>query len=97
MTTLQILRDQKAALETEIAQTLKAAEERKRALEAQIEKQRAEEIALGRAEVQRLMKKYNLSPADVFGPESSTKKYGSGAKNSSYLSEIRQYYSGRLS
>lgn len=97
MTTLQILRDQKAALENEIAKTLKSAEERKRSLEAQIEKERAEEIAQGRAEIQRLMKKYSLTPADVFGPGAPvSKKSGVPDKSSSYLSEIRKYYSGQF-
>ena len=38
MSSLQVLIDQKAALESEIARTLKDAEDRKKALEAQIAK-----------------------------------------------------------
>jgi len=97
MSSLQVLIDQKAALENEIARTLKLAEEKKKLLEEQIAKQRAEEITQGRAEIARIMQKYNLSADEVFGPPpNGQRKSGEGAKRGSYLAEIRQYYSGRL-
>ena len=55
MPSVQVLIDQKTALEAEIARTLKAAEDRKKTLEAQIAKQRAEEIIEGRAAIRKLM------------------------------------------
>jgi hypothetical protein len=96
MSSLQVLIDQKAALESEIARTLKDAEDRKKALEVQIAKQRADEITQGRAEINRVMQKYNLSPEEALGIAKAPqqKKVGAG-KRSGYLSEIRQYYSGR--
>ncbi len=95
MPSLQVLIDQKAALEDEVAKTLKAAQEKKRALEIQIQKERAEEIVRGRAEIERLMQKYSLSVADVFG--SGTLLKSAQAKDKpGYLSEIREYYNGRF-
>ena len=49
MNSLQLLREQKAALEEEIARAVKEANEKKMALEAQIEKQRIQEILIGRS------------------------------------------------
>lgn len=97
MSSLQVMIDQKAALENEIARTLKLAEEKKKLLEEQILKQRAEEITQGRAEIARVMQKYNLNADEAFGPPpTALQKSGNGGKRGSYLSEIRQYYSGRL-
>lgn len=98
MTSVQLLIDQKAALEQEIARAVKLAEEKKKLLEEQIAKQRAEEIVQGRAEIKRIMQKYDLSPEEAFGPPPTVHptNTGKGAKRGSYLSEIRQYYSGRL-
>lgn len=98
MSSVQVLIDQKAALENEIARTIKLAEEKKKLLEEQIATQRAEEIAQGRAEIERVMKKYNLSSNEAFGPmpTAAKKPGGSVTPRGSYLSEIRQYYSGRL-
>lgn len=101
MSSVKLLIDQKAALEAEIARTLKAAEDKKRALELEIAKQRAEEIIQGRAEIKRLMEKYNLSPEEAVGvvvaaqKKTGAKKTGAKSKNPGYLAEIRQYYSGR--
>lgn len=101
MSSVQVLIDQKAALEAEIARTIKAAEERKKALEVQIAKQRAEEVMQGRAEIKRLMEKYNLSAEEAVGIAAAVQNKPGGLKNSSarkrpgYLAEIRQYYSGR--
>jgi hypothetical protein len=64
---MQVLRDQKAALETEIARIMKAGEEKKKTLEEAIVRQRAQEIAQGKAEIQKIMQLYSLSAAEVFG------------------------------
>lgn len=99
MSSLQLLRDQKAALEEEIARAIKAANEKKMALEAQIEKERIQEILLGRAEIQKVLKKYNLSieealstTAPVVAKGGSSGTGGVPVKGTSYLSEIRTYY-----
>lgn len=95
MSSVQLLIDQKAALEIEIARAVKAAEEKKKALEAEIAKRRADEIAQGKAEIAKLMQQYNLRPEEVFGPAAASAKAGGVAgKRSGYLSEIRQYYKG---
>jgi hypothetical protein len=96
MSSIQVLIDQKAALESEIARTLKDAEDRRKALEVQIAQQRAEEIKQGRAEINRVMQEYNLSPEEALGLANGPKqkKMGPG-KRTGYLAEIRQYYSGR--
>lgn len=99
MSSLQLLRDQKAALEEEIARAIKAANEKKMALEAQIEKERIQEILLGRAEFQKVLKKYNLTieealstTAPVVTKDASSGTGGVPVKGTSYLSEIRTYY-----
>ena len=99
MNSLQLLREQKAALEEEIARAVKAANEKKMELEAQIEKQRIQEILYGRAEVQKLLVKYNLTIEEAIStaPPKVTKEgkaaiEGVPIKGSSYLSEIRTYY-----
>lgn len=100
MSSVQLLIDQKAALENEIARAIKVAEEKKRLLDEQIAKQRAAEIAQGRAEIQAIMKKYNLSHDEAFGSAPpAAKKSATPAtpgKRGSYLSEIRQYYNGQF-
>ena len=97
MSSVQLLIEQKAALENEIARAIKAAEEKKKNLDEQIAKQRAEEIARGRAEIRALLAKYNLSPEEALGAEPAvTKKPATGNKRGSYLSEIRQYYNGQF-
>jgi hypothetical protein len=99
MNSLQLLREQKAALEEEIARTIKAANEKKLALEAQIEKQRIQEILQGRAEIQKILAKYNLTMEEaistappVVGKQGKDGSGGVPVKGSSYLSEIRTYY-----
>lgn len=99
MSSLQLLRDQKAALEEEIAKAIKAANEKKMALEAQIEKQRIQEILLGRAEVQKILVKYNLTIEEaistappVLSKQGKNDIGGVPVKGTSYLSEIRTYY-----
>lgn len=93
MTSLQHLRDQKSVLEAEMARVIKATNEKKLALEAQIEKHRIEEILQGRFEIQQVLKKYNLSKEEAFGTATPMVIQGGvSAKGASYLSEIRQYY-----
>ena len=98
MNSLQLLREQKAALEEEIARAVREANEKKRALEAQIEKQRIQEILQGRAEVQKILIKYNLTIEEAIStaPPVVTKEGkvsgGVPVKGTSYLSEIRTYY-----
>ena len=98
MNSLQLLREQKAALEEEIARAVKAANEKKMALEAQIEKQRIQEILHGRAEVQKILIKYNLTIEEAISTAAPvvTKEGkvtgGVPVKGTSYLSEIRTYY-----
>lgn len=93
MTSLQNLRDQKVALEGEIAKALKAANEKKLELEAQIEKERAQEILEGRIEIQKILTKYNLSMQEAFSTAAPVvTKVGRPVKGSSYLSEIRALY-----
>ena len=98
MNSLQLLREQKAALEEEIARAVKEANEKKMALEAQIEKQRIQEILFGRAEVQKILIKYNLTIEEAIStaPPVVTKEGkvsgGVPVKGTSYLSEIRTYY-----
>ncbi len=99
MTSLQLLREQKAALEDEIARAIKAANEKKLALEAEIEKQRVQEILLGRAEIQKILKKYNLTMEEALStamPVVAKGTAGVPVKGTSYLSEIRTYYNNAV-
>ena len=76
-----------------MARAIKAANEKKLALEAQIEKERVQEILQGRAEIQKILKNFNLSKEEAFGTGAPMViKEGVPTKGSSYLSEIRQYY-----
>lgn len=95
MSSVQLLIEQKAALENEIARAIKAAEEKKKSLDDQIAKQRAQEISQGRAEIRALLAKYNLSPEEALGAEPAVTPAADN-KRGSYLSEIRQYYNGQL-
>jgi DNA-binding protein H-NS len=94
MSSIQVLRDQKAALETDIARIMKAAEEKKKTLEDAIVRQRAQEIAQGKAEIQKIMQLYNLSANEVFGGAAPSGKKPAVGKSESYLSDIRKFYNG---
>jgi len=97
MSSVQLLIDQKLALESEVSRLIKAAEEKKKLLEEQIAKQRADEIRQGRAEIAKIMQRYNLSPEEAVGdPPVAQRKSGDSSKRSSYLADIRRHYSGRV-
>lgn len=96
MTSLQNLRDQKAALEGEIAKALKAANEKKLELEAQIEKEHVHDILQCRDEIKKVLAKYNLSMQEALSTTTpAVTKAGMPSKHNSYLSDIwvgRTYY-----
>lgn len=94
MSAVQHLQEQKAALEMEIAMAVKAAEARRKALEAQIAKERAAEVEEGKAEIQKLMARYHLTPKEVFGVSVIPAKKSANAKTG-YLAEIRQFYGNK--
>lgn len=95
MSSIQILRDRKAALEGDIARILKAAEDSKRSLEQQIARHRADEIAEGKAEIEKIMQKYNLTSAEIFGVSApASAKMNVVLKRSGYLTDIRQFCIG---
>lgn len=93
MNTVQSLQEQKATLEKEIAEALKQANERKKALELQIIRERDMEIKRGTQEVRKIMQTYNLSRQDLMSgladPQpGKAKDDGVGGM----LSEIRRFY-----
>ena len=97
MTTLQLLQQQKAALDAQIAAALKEQIAREKALELQRIKQREDEIAKGTAEIKALMTKYKLSKDDLFGDGrvrlvSTNKGLIGSAKMVKTLEEMRQFY-----
>lgn len=97
MTTLETLRQQKAALDSQIAEELRNQLARKKALELKMLKEREAEIVKGTAEIKALMKKYGLSKDDVFNERRTTL---AGASNNllgsvsvaKTLEEMRQFY-----
>jgi hypothetical protein len=93
MNSAQTLKEQLAALESDTANAIKAAKEKMLALDAQIEKQRIQEILQGRTEVQAVMKKYNLTENDVLSTAPPViAKEGVPTKSTSYLGEIRAHF-----
>jgi DNA-binding protein H-NS len=93
MNSAQTLKEQLAALESETANAIKAAKEKMLALDAQIEKQRIQEILQGRTEVQAVMKKYNLTENDILSTAPPViAKEGVPTKSTSYLGEIRAHF-----
>ena len=93
MTSTQTLKEQLAAIEAETIVAVKAANEKMLALDTQIEKQRIQEILQGRAEVQAVMKKYNITKEDVLSTAPPViAKEGVPTKTTSYLSEIRAHF-----
>ena len=94
MPNVQTLKEQKAALEMEIALAVKAAEAKKKALDEQIARERATEIEHGKIEIQKVMEKYHLTPELVFGVSAMAGKKNADAKPG-YLAEIRQFYGKR--
>lgn len=97
MNSVQSLMEKKAALEKELAETVKQAEAQKRNLEIQIERERHAEIIKGTQEVQKLMQIYNLSRQDLLtalDTEATRQKANPKPKedDGSLLSEMRKYY-----
>ena len=93
MTSTHTLKEQLAAIEAETAAAVKAAKEKMLALDAQIEKQRIQEILQGRIEVQTVMKKYNITKEDVLSTAQPViAKEGVPTKTTSYLGEIRAHF-----
>ena len=93
MTSTHTLKEQLAAIEAETAAAVKAAKEKMLALDAQIEKQRIQEILQGRIEVQAVMKKYNITKEDVLSTAQPViAKEGVPTKTTSYLGEIRAHF-----
>jgi len=93
MNSAPTLKEQLAALEAETANAIKAANEKMLALDAQIEKKRVQEILEGRAQVQAIMKKYNITKEDVLSTAPPViVKEGVPTKTTSYLGEIRAHF-----
>ena len=93
MTSTQTLKEQLAAIEAETIAAVKAANEKMLALDTQIEKQRIQEILEGRAEVQAVMKKYNITKEDILSTATPViVKEGVPTKTTSYLGEIRAHF-----
>ena len=93
MTSAQTLRQELAAVEAETAKSVKAAKEKMLALEAQIKKEREQELLQAADELQAALKKYNITIQEALSieqPAPSKKK--ASAKKSNYLSEVREYY-----
>jgi DNA-binding protein H-NS len=93
MNSAPTLKEQLAALEYETANAIKAANEKMLALDVQIEKQRIQEILEGRAQVQEIMKKYNITKEDILSTAPPViAKEGVPTKTTSYLGEIRAHF-----
>lgn len=95
MSAIQQLQAQRDQIDAEIAEALKAAQAKKKALEEAIARQRAQDIAKGTAEIKAIMTQYQLSLEDVFGQD-LPEKHKTKPKGSSYLAEIRQLYGHRM-
>ena len=93
MTSTLTLKEQLATIEAETIAAVKAANEKMLALDTQIEKQRVQEILEGRAQVQEVMKKYNITKEDILSTAPPViAKEGVPTKTTSYLSEIRAHF-----
>ncbi len=95
MTTLDALRQQKAALDSQIAEALRIQLAQKKALELKMLKEREAEIIRGTAEIKALMKRYHLSKDDVFNerrPASVTGSLLGSVSMTKTLEEMRQFY-----
>ena len=93
MNTVQSLQEQKAALEREIAEAVKQANERKKALEIEISREREAEIKRGAQEVRKIMQSYNLSQQELVIALADLKQGKDKDLGSGMLSELRRYYS----
>ena len=93
MNTVQSLQEQKAALEREIAEAVKQANERKKALEIEISREREAEIKRGAQEVRKIMQSYNLSQQELVIALADQKQGKDKDLGSGMLSELRRYYS----
>lgn len=99
MTDLELLRQQKLALDSQIAEAVRLDQARKKALELQAMREREAEIIKGTAEIQALMKKYKLTKNDVFDEgkprPTVTQTYttpSSASPKKKTLEEMRQFY-----
>jgi fructose-specific phosphotransferase system component IIB len=94
VTSTQKLREELVAIEAETAKSLKAANEKILALDAQIKKSRAEELLQAGVEIRETLKKYNITIQDALSIEAPTptKQATPSSKGNSYLAEIRDYY-----
>ena len=95
MNAIQTLREQKITLEKEIAEAIKQANERKKALELQILKERDAEFRSGIQEVRKIMQNHHLSRQEIFNALSD--QYAGKASDTGgggMLAEIRRFYAG---
>jgi len=95
--TLQELQEQKAALELQIAQTIRQGAIQQKALDLKLEEQRKVESAEAILEIKALIKQYRLSKYDIFEdlkPEPIVKrlipKFSSKDSKKTSLSDMRK-------
>lgn len=99
MTTIELLQQQKAALDFKIAEAIRLEQARQRAHDLQLMKEREAEIIKGTEEIQALMKKYKLTQKDIFNegkprsPVPLPDAAGTGdAPRKKTLQEMRQFF-----
>jgi DNA-binding protein H-NS len=93
MTSAQTLRQQLADVEAETAKSVKAAKEKMLALEAQIKKEREQELLQAAEEIQAALKKYNITIQEALSIEQPAPiEKVSTVKGSGSLAEVREYY-----
>jgi hypothetical protein len=100
MDNLKQLQEMKSALERQISEAIESERARQRAIEEQQARLREAEIAKVQADVQMLMRKYDLTSEDVLGiPRPPTKSttvkkpmFNKGPDRSQSLREIRSFY-----
>ena len=95
MNSVQSLMEKKAALEKEMAQTIKQAESERRKLEQQIEHERQAQVEAGMREIKKIMETHNLNHPDVvrrLHSENLRQKGQIKDEDTGLLAEMRRYY-----